>query len=215
MSVSFEAPQMYRWKDPSLPPNAPSLQVYFLQEPQINHEATKDSGIQTYDNVLIAYISPVGQPKSNASHEIERTLPDGTVKVNALYSAKYAEQIKHYKSGIQADSIGTPLKELLNMTPALQMNLRARGVHTIEMLADMADGAGQDIMGFWDLRDRAKKHIETREKNAPALKMEAALAERDQQIATLQKQLDDLIARLPSEPEKRGPGRPRKEAEAA
>lgn len=211
--MSYEVPQMYRWKDPNLPPSAPALQVYFLQEPQVNHEVTRSTGVQTYDNVLVAYISPMGMPKSNAAHEIERTLPDGTVRTNAFYANKYAEQLALYKKGLGAESVGTPLRDLVGMTPATAMNLRARGIHTVEMLADMQDGAGSDMMGFWDLRDRARKHIAAREAEAPTKRLEAELAERDKEIASLRRQMEELAAVVQ---EKRGPGRPRKaEPEAA
>lgn len=202
--MSYEAPQMYRWKDPSLPPDAPALAVYFLEEPQVNAEATRERGIQTYDNVLTAYVAPMGMPKSNAAHEIERTLPDGTVKVNAFYAAKYGEQIKLYKAGHTSEALGTPLRDLIGMTPATAMNLKARGVHTVEMLAEMSDSGGEGTMGFWELRDRARKHIEARQKEAPTVRLEAELAERDKTIASLQRQMDEMRALLPEpEPERK------------
>ncbi len=212
--MSYENPTVFRWKDPTLPPQAPALQMYFLEEPKVNVEATAETGIQTYDNVLVAYVSPMGNSKSNVAHEIERTLPDGSVVKNQFASAKYAEQIKHYKAGTSSETLGTPLKDLIGMTPATQMNLRARGIHTIEMLTDMPDSAGADLMGFWDLRERAKKHIEMREKQAPTVRLESELAARDATIANLQKQVDDLIASV-GDTKKRGPGRPPKEQEAA
>lgn len=219
--MSFDTPQMYRWKDPSLPPQAPALQLYFLQDPQVNPAATAASGVQTYDNVLVAYIGPMGNSKSNVAHEIERTLPDGTVKVNQFYAMKYAEQVKHYKAGTGAESTGTPLRDLIGMTAATQMNLKARGIHTLEMLADMQDSAGGDMMGFWDLRDRARKHIEMREKNAPMLRIEAIEEAHRKEVDSLTRQLDELRAligdRAPvAEPEtpRRG-GRRNAVAEAA
>lgn len=197
--MSFDTPQVYRWKDPSLPPNAPALQVYFLQEPQVNAEATAATGVQTYDNVLTAYVAPMGMPKSNVAHEIERTLPDGTVKTNLFYANKYGEQVKAYKAGTGAEELGTPLRDLVGMTPAVIMNLKSRGVHTVEMLAEMQDSAGGDLMGFWDWRDRARKHIEAREKEAPTKRLEMELASRDALIASMQRQLDEMKASLAEE----------------
>lgn len=213
--MSFETPQMYRWRDPNWPREIPSLSVHFIMESQVNAEWTAKTGVQTYDNVLIAYVAPMGMPKSNAAHEIERTLPDGQVKVNQFYAGKYGEQIKHYKAGTMAETIGTPLKDLVGMTPAMAMNLRGRGIHTIEMLAEMPDGAGNELMGFWDLRDRAKKHLEHREKNAPMVKLEAMEEAHKAEVASLRRQLDELLARVGDEPQKRGPGRPPKVQEAA
>jgi len=211
----YDAPQMYRWKDPSLPPQAPALQVFFLQEPQVNAAVTAETGIQTYDSVLIGYVSPINS-KSNIAVEIERTLPDGTVVVNQRNAGKYAEQVKLFKAGLGAETQGTPLRDLLHMTPATIMNLKARGIHTIEMLADMPDQAGHDIMGFWELRERAKSHIAKRDKDAPMLRLEALEEGLKAENASLKRQLEELKALVGGDgPAKRGPGRPRKEQEAA
>lgn len=190
----FDVPQMYRWRDPAWPPPVPSLSVHFLPTSEVNHEVTAQTGVQTYDNVLIAVVAPMGMPKSDAHYEVERQLPDGTVKVNHPVAMKYAEQLKLYKSGHSSEAAGTPLKELLGMTPATIMNLKARGIHTIEMLSEMPDGAGHEIMGFWDFRDRARKHLEVREKNAPMVKLEAIEAKHKEEVDGLKKQIEDLAA---------------------
>lgn len=194
--MSYSPRQVFRWKDPAVDPHLPALAIYFEPTPVINDEVTRQTGKQTYDDVLIAYVAPIGQPKSEASHEIERRLPDGTVKVNHFYSMKYAEPLKHYKAGAEAETLGTPLKDLIGMTPAIAMNLKARGIHTVEMLAEMPDAAGNDLMGFWDLRDRAKRHLEAREKEAPAKHLEAELKARDDEIASLKRQMNELAAMM-------------------
>lgn len=206
-----EQPQTYRWRDPNLPPNAPALHMYFLNEPAINHAATLASGIQTYDNVLVAYVAPTPQSKSNIAHEIRRTLPDGTVVENKALVYKYAEQLKHFDANTSAESLGTPLKELVTMTPGMIMNLKSRGIATIETLAELPDSAGQELMGFWELRERAKKHLEHREKNAPMAKLEAMEEAHRKETDSLRRQLEDLQAAVGA-PEKRGPGRPKQEA---
>lgn len=212
----YDAPQMYRWKDPTLPPQAPALQVFFILEPQVNAQVTADTGIQTYDSVLVAYVSPINS-KSNVAHEIERTRPDGTVVVNQRNAGRYGEQVKLFKAGLGAETQGTPLKDLIGMTPATIMNLRARGIHTIEMMADMPDAAGHDLMGFWELRQRAKDHLAKREKEAPMVKLEAMQQAYEAENASLRRQLEELKALVSEQPEKRGPGRPPKpkEQEAA
>jgi predicted flap endonuclease-1-like 5' DNA nuclease len=190
--MSFETPQMYRWRDPAWPPHFPALNVHFVQDSQVNAEATARTGVQTYDNVLIAIVAPMGMPKSDVHAEVERVLPDGTVKVNHAVAMKYAEQLKLYKAGVSSEAAGTPLRDLIGMTAAMAMNLKARGIHTVEMLAEVQDAAGQDIMGFWEFRDRARKHIELREKNAPMVKIEAIEAAHKKETDALRKQIDDL-----------------------
>lgn len=192
----FDVPQMYRWRDPSWPPPVPSLSVHFIENPEVNQEETAKTGIQTYDNVLIAVVAPIGMPKSDAHFEIQRTKPNGEVVVNHPVAMKYAEQFKHYKEGHSSEATGTPLRDLIGMTPATIMNLKARGIHNVEMLAEMPDGAGHEIMGFWGFRDGAKKHLELREKNAPMVKLEAIEAKHREEVDGLKKQLDDLRAFL-------------------
>lgn len=192
--MSFETPQMYRWRDPAWPPHFPALSVHFSAEARVNDAVTAETGVQTYDNILMAYVAPMGMPKSNASCEIERTLPDGKVIVNRENSAKYAEQIKHYKAGTSAEAMGTPLKDLIGMTPALSMNLKARGLHTVEMMADTPDSMAGEMMGFWEWRDKARKHLETREKNAPTVRLEHELEAQKQVNESLQRQLEELRA---------------------
>lgn len=216
----YDTPQVYPWRDPRAPANSPSLCVYFLNEPQVNAAATAETGLQTYDNVLVAYVAAKPQDKSNVAHEIRRTLPDGTVKVTPA-SYKYAEPLKHYDAGVEAESLGTPLKELIGMVPGTIMSLKARGVATIEVLADLPDSAGHEMMGFHELRDRAKKHIQRSKEAAPALRMEAIEAKHAAEVDALKRQIADLAARMPAvEPEepavqRRGPGRPPRQQEAA
>ncbi len=200
--------QMYRWRDPNWPPHIPSLAVYFLEDAQVNAEVTAETGIQTYDNVTIVVVAPAGgRDKSNIHYEVERKLPDGTVKTNREIAIKYGEQLRLYRAGTEAEATGTPLKDLISMTPQTIMNLKARGVHTIEMLAELPDSAGSEMMGFWDFRERAKKHIQLREKNAPMLRMEAIEEKHKAETAELKRQIEELTLLV----SKRGPGRPRKE----
>jgi len=198
---SYDAPQFYRWKDPTLPPNAPALAVYFVQDAQVNEAVTRETGKQTYDNVLIIYVAPMGMPKSNVAYEVKRTLPDGTEKINQPVAYKYAEQIRLYEAGTTAEAAGTPLRDLIGMTPATNLTLKARGIHTIEMLAEIPDSGGGELMGFYELRDRARKYLEAREKEAPAKHLEAELKARDDEIASLKRQMNELAALVQQAPQ--------------
>lgn len=201
--MQFEVPTMYSWKDPSADPRTPALSIHFVHESVANAQFSA-GGVQHYDDVLMAYVAPMGMPKSNAACEIERTLPDGTVVVNAFNMAKYGAAVRLYKAGTSAEELGTPLRDLIGMTPALVMNLKAKGLHTVEMLADTADSMSGELMGFWEWRDKARKHIEAREKNAPTVRLEMELAQRDETIASMQRQLEELRALVePAKPGKK------------
>ncbi len=207
----YDTPAVYTWKDPSAPPHLPALQCHFIIHPEVNVEATKAMNVQTYDDVTVIYIYPMGMPKSNAAHEIERRLPDGTTKQTS-YALKYAAPFKLFKDGIGSEATGTPLKDLIGMTPATIMTLRSLGIFTIEMLADMQDAASGNLMGFYELRNKAQKHMEHRKEMAPVLRMDAIEAAHKSEVDSLKRQLDELKALVSenAEPAKRGPGRPPK-----
>ena len=64
--MSYDTPQVYRFREPGAPPQMPALAVYFVEEAMINHEVTRTLGVQSYDNVLVAYVGPmgIGEPPS-------------------------------------------------------------------------------------------------------------------------------------------------------
>lgn len=209
--MSFETPQVYPWRDPAAPPNSPALCIFFVQEPQVNAKITAETGVQTYDNVLVAYVAAKPQDKSNVAHEVRRTFPDGTTKqTNAAF--RFAEPLKHYDAGTAAEALGTPLKDLLGMTPATIMNLKSRGISTIEVLADLPDSAGQEFMGFWGYRDQARKHIAHRKEEAPMVKLDALEAKHQREVEALKRQIADLASRVPEQAQEEVPvarrGRP-------
>ena len=104
--------------------------------------------------------------------------------------------LEQYRKGAGAMHLGTPLVELPGMDPGLMNNLRARGIHTVAMLAETSDSAIGDLMGLMGWIDRAKKHIAAIEKAAPGKHLEAELKKRDDAYASLQRQFDDLKAAI-------------------
>lgn len=204
-----DTPTFFSYKDPNAPPNAGGLLVRFVQESHQNKQLTDASGIATFDNVLIALVSCPGLTKTETASEIERIHPDGTVKQHSVYARKYAEQVKLYKAGATMAELGTPLREIPGITAAMIANMRARGIHTIEMLAEANEGGSADLMGFFDYREKARKYIGLREKEAPAKHLAAELLKRDDEIAALKRQIQEIAALTP----KRGAGRPPKAVE--
>lgn len=208
--MSDDMPVFFRYREPTWPPNM-YLVVRFREEAHVNDEWTAVNGYKTFDNVLLALVAPPGQNKSEAICEIERKLPDGTMKVHQLHARKYADVVKQYKDakGGEGD-LGTPLKEL-GLEPGIIATMRARGIHSIELLAGTIDAAGDNLMGFRGFREKAIKFLELRDKNAPTVRLEMELAKRDEELLSLKRQLADLTAAVEREmPERRGPGRPRK-----
>lgn len=212
----MDEPKMFRWKDPNEPPTVPAMTVEVVVLSIKNAEFTASTGKPSFDSVLMFNVSAPGMVRSNAACEIERTLPDGTKVVNAANSYKYASVLEAYRKGAGATHLGTPLSELPGMDPGLMNNLKARGIYTVETLAETSDSAIGDLMGLQGWIGKAKNHIAAIEKAAPAKHLEAELKKRDEANAHLQRQLDDLKAailanggEIPAPRKTRGPNKPK------
>ena len=122
-----------------------------------------------------------------------------------------------WKNGRKHVSGGTPLDAWAGITSEQIEVLKQHDTHTLEDLATLPDALVNKIglPGLANLRAGAGRFLTGLAGN----KVESALAEKDVQIATLQAQMADMMELLqqqPSgeEPPRRGPGRPRKDADA-
>jgi hypothetical protein len=88
---------------------------------------------------------------------------------------------------------GTPLSVWPALTKAQVEEMKFFNVHTIEQLADMADAQAQKFMGIQNLRTRARAFLEETGKSAAAEKLSAELAKRDEEIASLRAQMDEIL----------------------
>lgn len=208
--------KIFSWKNPNEPSHLPALTVIAEVLSLRNPEFTAQTGKPSFDSVLMFKVSAPGMTRSDAACEIERTLPDGTKVVNAANSYKYASVLEAYRKGAGGMHLGTPLTELPGMDPGLMNNLRARGIHTVEMLSETSDAAIGDLMGLQGWIGKAKSHLSAIEKAAPAKHLEAELKKRDEANANLQRQLDDLKAAIeanggevPAPRKTRGPNKPK------
>lgn len=184
------------WREPNAPPNTPPLVVFFKEQAQRNEAASKEAGYDCFDNVLIAEIQAGAQAKSSTCIEIERKLPDGTMKRNEWNYRKYKLVVDDFKTGSAGAGVGTPLHFLPGMDVGRAAALKSQGIHWIESVATMPQSSAGEIMGFHTLKAEAVKFLELREKNAPLVQMKEVETELRADNARLQRQLDDLVARL-------------------
>jgi len=89
---------------------------------------------------------------------------------------------------------GTPLSQWPIVTRAQVEEFKFFGIHTVEQLAEIADVNSQNFMGMTSLKQKAIAYLEAAKGNAPLEKMQAELVSRDNTIATLQQQVNDLVA---------------------
>lgn len=120
---------------------------------------------------------------------------------------RFAAQWAAFKAGAVAEQSGTPLAQWATVTAQQVRDLNSVNVWTVEQLAMVPDTALDQIgHGGRVIRDMAIARVESAKDEQFSMQMAA-------QNADLQRQLDELRASIESSPEKRGPGRPRKEEE--
>jgi len=129
--------------------------------------------------------------------------------VNDSYRQRFAKQYTNFKAGREAAESGTPLSALVWLTPSQIMELNSLNCRTVEQLAGMSDQLSQKFMGHHAMKQRAQAYLEFAKDAAPMLKLQAELEKRDDQIATMQKQIEALAeaaekteARVPKVPAK-------------
>lgn len=87
---------------------------------------------------------------------------------------------------------GTILAELTWLSKSQIAELNYCNVFTVEQLANMSDTHARQFMGNNQLRDRAKNFLAQAAGEAPMLRLQAELDQRDTRIATLEQKLADL-----------------------
>ena len=132
-----------------------------------------------------------------------------------------------WKSGREAPLDGTPLAVLNSIQQEQADFLRSKGVKTVEELAQLTDthierlklsGLRQYIAEarrWLDSSDNRKTAAALAEKDKEIAYQQAQLTEQQEQIKAMMAKMDELAGMVvQSQPDKRGPGRPRKDAEA-
>ena len=175
------------------------------------------AGKDPVDWVLLA---PAGAAfeKQQSWHRVAKLRPPENVDDTEKGSQKYQDleakwsvigpAYEAWRAGREVPENGTPLEAWSGVTPDQATFLRKMGIKTVEDVRDMGDRALQELR--WPnsrrLPDLAKRWLEGE-----------AVAEKDARIAEMQEQMDAMKELLEEQMKasKRGPGRPKKEAEAA
>ena len=158
------------------------LFVVFYGGTRINEAKSQEAGRPVHDDVDLIKIIVPGQRDS--------VVAEATYD----YQQRFPRQWAQYKANKEQTGSGTPLSELTWLTAAQIADLKAMNVHTVEQLAGISDAQAHSFMGFHGLKQRAQAYLEAAKGNAPLIQMQAALDERDAQIAALQTQLNQFIA---------------------
>jgi hypothetical protein len=158
------------------------LFVVFSMEARLDKRATADEGIQKYRNVEFITIRIPGD-KTLAVHR--PVLPADRVRFPLQYAA--------FKNASGDQIVGTPLGLWPGCSPAQAKELEYFNIRTVEQLASMPDGStGATMMGIQALRQSAKNFVEFARHQAPLVKVQRELESRDNEIAALRSQIQNL-----------------------
>lgn len=121
------------------------------------------------------------------SRDISSFPMDDTYK--RRFNKRYSAWLEN-KENTKVD--GTILAELTWMTKSQIAELNYCNVFTVEQLANLSDTNARQFMGNYQLRDRAKNFLAQAAGEAPMLKMQAELEQRDNHIQALEQKINDL-----------------------
>ena len=152
-------------------------------------------------------------PRGKAKYSV---IPDAVSRLQKDRSGIWEALLPSYeawKRGQEMPTEGTPLAAWPGVSVEQAELLRNADCRTVEEVASLTDALMQRIglPGLRDIRTNAQAYLTSKDGS----KVVSALAEKDQQIAALQQQMQDLmelITKGDADEPKRGRGRPPKDA---
>jgi len=160
------------------------LIVKFDTESVLDKGATFEAGHPVYTDMEFITIIPPGKAGRNL---VTRS------PVTEYYRWRFATDYGNWKRGRTAVQSGTPLSVWPAVGPAQIKELEHLNVFTVEQFVSLPDNNSSAIRGFQGLKAKAKAFLENAEKASANGALHAELAKRDEQIAALQAQLQQVI----------------------
>lgn len=184
----------------------------FFLHPVKNNAKSAEQGHPVFDDVLYIELINPGAIDS----QMQR-------KASERDKVQYAEAYARFQAGRGDEITGWRIDQWPALTPAEVEQLRALKFYTVESIAEASDTQIKSVMGGTSLRERAKAAVAQAANSAEAERLAAELQKRDAIIASLEQRMQGLERELNASRQsddgdgvaKRGPGRPRKYAEAA
>jgi hypothetical protein len=167
--------------------NDKKLHVRFFVKPMMNRSKSRHAGRPIYEEIEMIEIMVPGDKHS---------IP--VRRARQLDKARFSRQYQAFKAGKEDQQSGTPLSVVPFMTPAKAEEYKFFHIATVEQLAGAADSsaAAGAVMGFQGDKQKAQAYLQMSEGNAPILEMQQKLEDRDNQIAAMQEQMQQMNSRL-------------------
>lgn len=107
---------------------------------------------------------------------------------------RFPKQYDAFKSGKEEQQQGTPLGLMPWISPGRVEEYKFFKIVTVEQLANASDEGGKNFMGFQADKVKAKEYMDAANRGIGVQEMEDQLALRDNQLAELRSQMDELLA---------------------
>jgi hypothetical protein len=159
------------------------LHVQFFHSALPDPEASASTGIRKFRDVEMVSIIVPGDKRNIVVREARQ---DDKERFAKIYEAFKKDQDQTVQ--------GFPLKEWSLVTRAMVEELKYLGFVTVEQVAGASDSIAGKYPGFRELQNRAKNWLESQASAAPLERLQAELKTRDEQLAAMQAQINELVS---------------------
>ena len=165
-------------------PTDDKLIVGFYKKSVLNGARSRAEGKPIYEGQDFVKIQHPGE----TLNIVDRPAHDGD---RQRWPQKWAQ----YQAGVTQIPDGVPLNQLFPDKPQIVDMMRGYNIHTVEQLENLSGEAISTVgMGCQDWVNAAKRYMERVNKGVNHHQFEKALADRDQKIQTLTRQLEEVTA---------------------
>ena len=178
----------------------------------VDHTLFNEGSQNEADRVLLVkfFFKPMIDKEKSAKEQravykdrlyISITIPgsrEATVRVaHAGDLDRFPEHYARFKNRVEEPQEGTPLKEWPMITRSMAEELSFLNVKTVEQLAGMTDTHAGKFMSGYQLKQDAKEWLERTKKDVSEVKLQKELDQRDEVIAKMQAQIEELMNAKP------------------
>lgn len=158
------------------------LYVRFFIHPRKNDTKTAEAGRPIFDDTEYIEITQPGNRDSIISRP-----------ASEMDKARFPRHYAAFKNRQNEPQQGTPIAQWPVLTRSQVEELKFFNVHTVEQLAEMTDSNAQKFAGIAQLRIQARAFLEQASSLSTSTKLADELAKRDEEIAALKAQMEELI----------------------
>lgn len=170
-------------------PGDDKLIVGFYKKSVLNHALSRQEGKPVYEGRDFVKIQHPGENLNI----VDRPAHDGDRQ-------RWPQKWAHYLAGVTQIPDGVPLSLLFPDKPHIVDMMRGYNIHTVEQLSGLSGQAISTVgMGAQEWVNAAQRYMERANKGVNHHEHEKALADRDQKIAALERQVAEVTALVRSQ----------------